>query len=637
MSETSWGEIEDLLLAAHQRTAEDYEQFVRRKCHDPILRDTITGFLKRTSTSPDLVGAPPFPGDDDPALASGSRVGPYVVLHRLGLGGMGEVFLARDSRLDRPVALKCLVSSDAAPQDLRDRVVREARVAARINHPHVAAVHDVVEHDGRMFMVMEYVEGESLAVLLKGGPLPEQRVVELGRQMATALAAAHRVGIIHRDLKPANVQVTPDGSVKILDFGIATAHAARTSVTTRTDVRVETQAPPVFAGTLGYMSPEQMLGQTVDERSDIFSLSIVLFEMATGRPPVESRDPLQILLAIVRGLPRADGSGRTVSESLADVIAKGLASDPRNRYQSAAEMAAALDALEKPLTAGARSWPRVARPVAALALVPVLIWSLGRISSIGYNTTLERTGAFAVESWTDYFIWGTRSMVAPCVYGALAIVFLWALRFVLRLMALWSPAERRLASVRRHGRMMSERLALYDPVVLAQALAGLGLVALIAVTWRFNELILAWGTRVSTDPMAIQTLAPLIPENENERVLYRAVLTVSLLVFCAGLVRVVQLRARLGTRRGGGALLALASIVASLLLLIEVPYRIFFRNKAPVAELRGMRCYVIGEDSTRRLLYCPGANAPRNKIVDKTDPAVRLKGEDESIFTPPFQ
>src|SRR5262249_25140168 len=150
-------------------------------------------------------------------LPSGSHVGPYVVVHRLGRGGMGEVFLGRDPRLERRVALKCLLAPSSGGPDLRDRVIHEARAAARITPSSVAAVYDFVERDDRMFIVMEYVEGESLAAVLKSGLLPLDRVVVIGRQLAAALAAAHAGGVIHRDLKPSNIQVTPDGSVKVLD------------------------------------------------------------------------------------------------------------------------------------------------------------------------------------------------------------------------------------------------------------------------------------------------------------------------------------------------------------------------------------------------------------------------------------
>ena len=631
MTQTSWGEIEELVLAAAERTAADCEQFVQANCQDEDLRTTMTALVK----GPGLPTVP-IRVDDAPLLSPGSLVGPYRVVHRLGRGGMGEVFLARDSRLERPVALKCLVAAGAAAGDLRDRVIREARMAARITHPHVAAVHDIIEHDGRTFMVMEYVEGKSLAALLKREPLEHARVIALGRQLAAALASAHRVGVIHRDLKPGNIQVTPDGSVKVLDFGIATAYAALATAATRNAAAVEVAAG---SGTPGYMSPEQTLGRDVDERSDIFSLSVVLFEMATGRRPVESRDPWEIMVATMRGLPRADATGRAVRENLADLIARGLSADPRHRFQSAAEMGAALEAMGAPPVVTPSTRGRTLRAVAALAVVPVLVWALGRISSAGFNNTLERAGAFAAERPMDDLAWGARSLVAPLVYAGLASILVWALRFAVRVLALWAPAGRRFARLGRAARTVAERLAVHDPIVLAQTLGTLGLVGLALVAWRFNGLLLAWGTTISTGLTDGGRLWPLRPENENERILYRAVLTVVLLVFSAGLVRVIQLRRRLGTRRGAGALAALAAVVAALLLLTEVPYRIFFKSTAPRVEFRGKRCYVIGEDKIggRSLLYCPEAAPPRNIIVNTQDPAVHPSGVIESIFTPPSQ
>jgi hypothetical protein len=628
MSQTSWGEIEDLLLAARQRSGKDRARFIRGACLEPALCDALTTVLDDAA----------YAGIDASALTTApeaapswtdTRVGPYVVLHRLGRGGMGEVFLARDTRLDRHVALKCLVSSSVTPQDLRTSIVREARVAARINHPHVAAVHDVIEHGGRMFMVMEHVEGETLAALLKRGALPSARVVQLGCQMADALAAAHRAGIIHRDLKPANIQVTPDGSIKILDFGIATAYAAF-AATTRTSTGAHAAPAPGRAGTRGYMSPEQILGRTVDERSDVFSLSLVLFEMVTGRGPFESLDSLDVLLATVRGLPRAEAPH--VPVALTEAIARGLAADPNARHESAAALRDALAGIEvEPRTRNA--WRDAGRVVAMVAALPVAIWMLGRLSSAGYNTTLGRSGPFAEEPFLDYFTWGVRSIVAPCVYAALAVSAAWAVRFVVGIIALWAPAGRRIASLGRRIDVVASRLSLRDPIVLAQALTGLGLLALALVAWRFNHLIMAWGTRVSTDSIAAQTLLPLVPDNENERALYRAVFTVLLVIFTAGLGRVFQLRARSRTQHGWGALAALTGVVAFLLLMIEIPYRTFHAT-APVAQLGGMGCYAIGEDTARYLLYCPGAEPSRNKIVNKTDPSLRLTGELESIFTP---
>ena len=636
MSDTPLADTRKLIAAALERSPDDRERFLTEHA-DPGLSESIAALLRRSDR-----GAP-LDGGGAASLVAGSRVGPYVVLQRLGRGGMGEVFLGRDPRLDRPVALKCLLASSEAGHDLRARALREARAAARITHPHVAAVHDVVEHEGRAFIVMEYVEGESLAVLLKRDALPPSRVLEIGRQLAAALAAAHAGGIIHRDLKPANVQVTPDGTVKILDFGIAVAFATLASGTTRTALGVITSVPELRAGTPAYMSPEQLLGRGVDERSDLFSLAVVLFEMATGRRPVQSTDPLEILLADIRTLPRADATARAIPPRLADVIAKGLAADPRDRFQSAAEMGAALDSVRADLLStgtgtGAHpprreaSWAMVmARLSAMIVLLPAILWTLGMISSVAFNATLERSGAFAAETLRANIAWGSRSLVAPLVYAALATTLLWAIRFVLRLVALSPPIDRRLGGAVRRLRGVARTLALDDPIVSAQGLAALGIAALGALVWRFNGLIRAWGANVSTAPP--EQLWRLGPDNEPEKILYRMVLTVLFVAFSAGLVRVLQLRARLHTRGGAGPLAALAAIVLALLLLNEMPYRILW-GKSLRVEYQGMPCYAIGEHDARWLLYCPRSAAPRNRIVAVDDPAARPTGVTENIFTP---
>jgi serine/threonine protein kinase len=636
----TWVETQELLTATFERPAGDRERFVREHFVDPALRDTIAA-LVTPFVGAGLAAATP---DGQPDLPSGSHVGPYIVLHRLGRGGMGEVFLGRDPRLDRSVALKCLLTSRGCSEELRVSVIREARAAARIAHAHVAAVYDVVEHDGRTFIVMEYVEGESLAALLRREPLSSDRVVALGRQIAAALAAAHRGGIVHRDLKPANIQVTPDGSIKILDFGIAKALARLATGPPQTILSTITSAAELQPGTPAYMSPEQLLGRPIDERSDLFSLAIVLFEMATGRRPVQSLDPLEILLADVRTLPRADSFGRLIPQALADVIAKGLAADPRDRFQSALEMEAALEAVHHELfPAPVRdhprsrvdelSWPRrIGWAAAALVLIPGTLWFLGRINSAAFNATLGRSGAFAWEPAWAYVVWGSRSLVAPCVYAALATIALWAIRFVLRLIALSAPIARRLDGLMGRLRAVARRLTLEDPIVSAQGLAMLGVVALAVVAWRFNGLIRAWGANISTAQPG--QLWPLGAENESEKVLYRVVLTVLFVAFGAGLVRVLQLRARLGTRGGIGPVAALVAIVASLLLLNEVPYRILWKSAALRVDYRGSRCYAIGEDPGRWLLYCPDGSPPRNRVVDRIDPDVRTTGVTESIFTP---
>ncbi len=636
MSETSWERTRELVIAALERSQSDRERFLREQCRDPALRDGLGAILSARSQPPD-----PAPLEL-PDVATGSRIGPYLVLHRLGRGGMGEVFLAEDSRLDRRVALKCLLPSSLAGTDLRERVIREARAAARISHPHVAAVYDVLEYDGRAFIVMEYVEGESLAVLLRRGALPIDRVVTVGCQLAAALAAAHSGGIVHRDLKPSNIQVMPDGSVKVLDFGVAVAKATAATETTRTDATVLAPSRGAQPGTPPYMAPEQLLGQPADERSDLFSLSVILFEMATGRRPVASTEPLDILMAALNTLPRADSTTSRVPPMLADVIARGLASDPRDRYQTAVEIGSALaqvhEALFRSGTAGTVAVPVPGRAriawwaAAGVAALPIVLWILGRINSAAYNNTLERSGAFAHEPQLDYLIWGARSLAAPLVQIALVIVAVSAVRFALRVLSLVPSVQRALRRVADAGRTLADSLSLGDPIVLAQALTATGLLALAVTAWRFHDLIRAWTVGIgSADPAR---LWPLWPEYESERVLYRATLTLLFLGLSVGLMRVVHLRSRNRTAGGVGAVAGVVAVLTILLLFNELPYRIMWKSYAPRVAYGSMRCYATGRDGERLLLYCPESAPPRTRVVNRGDPALRETDIVESIFTP---
>jgi hypothetical protein len=630
----NWVETQELLTATFQQPAGQRERFIRDHCADPTLRDGLTALL-----NPALTDGGAAVDSGQPDLRSGAHVGPYIILHRVGRGGMGEVFLGRDPRLDRSVALKCLLLSDGSGADhLRAQVIREARAAARITHANVAAVYDVVEHDGRAFIVMEYVEGESLAALLRRGPLPPERVVALGHQIADALAAAHAGGIVHRDLKPANIHVTPDGSIKILDFGIATALASL--ATTRGTAATIAETGGGRAGTPAYMAPEQLLGQPVDARSDLFSLAAILFEMATARRLFASNEPLAVLLAAVQTLPRADAIDARVPGQLADVIAKGLATDPAHRFQSAGQFKAALDVVHDTLfstgktavqTVALKRRARLVRALALAMMAPVILWALGRLSSAAFNNTLGRSGSFAAEPALQHVVWGARSLVAPFGYAAVAVVAAWTAPFVVRLLTLSPAVERIIGRVGTHCRSVSARLSLGNPIVLAQGLTTLGAAAIGFIAWRFNLLIQAWGSSISVAPD--QLLWRLGPANEDEKVLYRAALTLLFLAFGAGLIRVIRLRVEQRVREGGAVFVALVIVVVSLLLLNEAPYRILWKSDAPRIDYQGAPCYVIGEDAARWLLFCPRKAAPRNRVVNRADPGIQQSGEFENIFT----
>jgi len=285
----------------------------------------------------------------DDALASGARIGSYEVIDRLGAGGMGEVYRARDTRLGRTVAIKVL-RSGADPQ-LLQRLDREARAASALNHPNIVHIYDVGEAadvPGAHYVVMEHVEGETLRRRLRAGPLPLGEVLDLGAQLADGLAKAHRAGIVHRDLKPENLMVTPDGLLKILDFGLAKLVVAPLGdlVDTRETLSRQGTQAGMLLGTLEYMSPEQASGRTVDHRTDQFSLGLILYEMATGRAAFRRDTPAQVLAAVIEREPEPLGRLRgDIPAALEALVSRCLQKDPERRFTKTDELSLELAAL----------------------------------------------------------------------------------------------------------------------------------------------------------------------------------------------------------------------------------------------------------------------------------------------------
>src|SRR5262249_6317726 len=220
-------------------------------------------------------------------LSAGTRLGPYEILSSLGAGGMGEVYKARDTRLDRTIAIKGLLPHSAERPDVRQRFEREARAVSALNHPHICTLYDIGQQGGRDYLVMEYLDGETLAERLRRGALPLNETLRTAIEVADAVDRAHRTGIIHRDLKPGNVMLTKNGA-KVLDFGLAKMHA---------------QSAGAIVGTLQYIAPEQLEGKEADARSDIFSFGAVLYEMSTGRKPFDSRTQAGLIAQIMQTDP----------------------------------------------------------------------------------------------------------------------------------------------------------------------------------------------------------------------------------------------------------------------------------------------------------------------------------------------
>ncbi len=266
----------------------------------------------------------------------GSQLLHYRVLSRLGAGGMGEVFLAEDTRLGRQVALKFLTSSDSADPDARERLVREARAASLLRSPHIAVTYDLVEHGPDLFIAMEYVEGELLSSRLTRGPMATPEALEIGMQVADALDEAHTRGIVHRDIKPANVMLTSRQLVKVLDFGLAKFLKRADGAAART---MGVTTPGMVLGTLNYMAPEQLRGAEVDHRADLFGLGAVLYEMFTGRPPFLADTVADAADRILNQEPDALARyNYAVPADVEAVVRKALTKDPAYRYQSAREL-----------------------------------------------------------------------------------------------------------------------------------------------------------------------------------------------------------------------------------------------------------------------------------------------------------
>jgi serine/threonine protein kinase len=339
MTPQRWDRIKQIFERAVELDPASRASFLDSACgNDPSLRAEVEQLVAEDDRGGGLIEESLVPIQKN-ALSSGSRLGPYEIVSAIGAGGMGEVYQARDSRLKRTVAIKVLPEYLASDRQARLRFEREAAAVAGLSHPHICALYDIGHQDGIDYLVMEYLEGETVAHRLSNSALPLDELVRYAVEIADALEEAHQHGIIHRDLKPSNVMLTKSGA-KLLDFGVAKRQRrAQTAAATSTmSLIAYPTSPGMMVGTLAYMSPEQARGEEIDARSDLFSLGAVLYEMATGIRAFPGT-PTAVIDALLNHEPEPPREiNVSLPERLEIIINKALQKDRQFRYQTGAEL-----------------------------------------------------------------------------------------------------------------------------------------------------------------------------------------------------------------------------------------------------------------------------------------------------------
>jgi serine/threonine protein kinase/Tol biopolymer transport system component len=375
MTPERWQQVKRLLESALERNPVERADLLDNACKDdPSLRREVESLIASHEQAQHLFELPAFeagagPLASDRAELVGRRIGDYKFLEQIGRGGMGEVYLAHDSRLGRRVALKLLPSRYTADEQRVRRFEQEARAASALNHPNILMIFEIGGVDGIQFIATEYVEGETLRQRMAGARMSLSEALEVAIQVASALVAAHQAGIVHRDVKPENVMLRPDGYVKVLDFGLAklTEQPAASDTGALTFGKVDTD-PGTVMGTASYMSPEQARGQTVDSRTDIFSLGVVMYEMIAGRAPFEGETTSDVIASILKTEPPplAHYSGKA-PDALERLVAKTLRKDREERCQTAKELLTDLKKLKQRLDFEAEQQRSVSPDVSGVA------------------------------------------------------------------------------------------------------------------------------------------------------------------------------------------------------------------------------------------------------------------------------
>src|SRR5687767_7474062 len=396
----SWKQIKEIFDAATEMRPEERAGYLDRVCYgNDDVRVEVDSLLSSFEKAGGFLESPAIGAlaEEVASLPEGWVIDHYRVIKQIGAGGMGEVYLARDTKLDRPVAIKLLNKKFERHEDNVQRFVREAKAASALNHPNILTIFEIGEIDGTHYIVSEYINGRTLREVMTSERLELPTIVDIAGQIASALAAAHKARIVHRDLKPENVIVRDDGYVKVVDFGIAKLLSEGASGTSADSIihNQNSTAPGMILGTVNYMSPEQARGKKVDERTDIFSLGVVLYEMITGKVPFAGDSIAETFAKLIAHEPEPINSlVSSVPDEIQQVVSRMLEKEPENRYQSVRETADDL----KRLYSGNFQLPLGSAPVGIIENPTV---AMPQITEGGANTSAKNPQAETQESLGD--------------------------------------------------------------------------------------------------------------------------------------------------------------------------------------------------------------------------------------------
>ncbi|MCA1575830.1 MAG: protein kinase [Acidobacteria bacterium] len=415
MKQERWQEIEVVLQEALDRPPPQRASFLDTACGgDEELKAEATTLIAAYEQAGDFIEQPAIAQDayvllgDDARSDIAREIGPYRIVERLGAGGMGEVYLAQDTRLSRLVALKLLPAYFASDETRLRRFQSEARAASALNHPNILTIHEVGESDGVYFIATEFIDGKTIGELMREQKLSLEEILDCVEQVASALAVAHAAGIVHRDIKPENIMRRHDGLLKILDFGIAKLLEPKTDFLHQTAAPVTQTEMGLVLGTVNYMSPEQARGLAVDERTDIWSLGVVLYEMVSGRLPFSGATRMDTMVAILDRPPaRLSEVAREHVLSaplLQSIVDKCLCKDVNGRYRTVSELLVDLKSARRQLAnpaivkAEALTWTKRIKPAAMFAIV--LLLAMAIVGTMLYRRSVNRRQAAASETIT---------------------------------------------------------------------------------------------------------------------------------------------------------------------------------------------------------------------------------------------